>query len=159
MKDSSIRLQGYISENQLKAKIISLETSTKTVDESVQALGCRAEDIIKSIIVVTNTNEFFLVILQGNRKIKTKKIKKLLNVKDVKLASPGQVEKETGYKVGDVPPISIVLPVILDELVLEVSKSSRLYGGGGASSKLLAISIDELLDCTHPLIADVSIAI
>jgi prolyl-tRNA editing enzyme YbaK/EbsC (Cys-tRNA(Pro) deacylase) len=114
------------------------------------------EEIIKSIIVVTNTNEFYLVILQGNRKIKTRKVKKLLNVKDIKLASPSQVKKETGYNVGDVPPISINLPVILDELVLEVPKSSKLYGGGGASSKLLAISVDELLDSTHPLIADVS---
>ncbi len=154
-----MHLEEYINENRLEAKIISLETSTKTVDESVKALGCKAEEIIKSIIVVTNTNEYFLVILQGNRKIKTKKVKQLLNVKDVKLASPGQVEKETGYRVGDVPPISITLPVILDELVVEVSKESKLYGGGGASSQLLAISVDEVLDCTHPLIADVSVPV
>ncbi|MFX1508342.1 MAG: aminoacyl-tRNA deacylase [Promethearchaeota archaeon] len=151
-----MRLQEYINNEQLSAKIISLKTSTKTVEESVKALGCKMEEIIKSIIIVTNTNEFYLVILQGNRKIKTKKVKKLLNVKDIKLASPNQVKKETGYKVGDVPPISINLPVILDELVLKVPKSSKLYGGGGASSKLLAISVDELLDSTHPLIADVS---
>ncbi|MFX0013114.1 MAG: aminoacyl-tRNA deacylase [Promethearchaeota archaeon] len=151
-----MRLQEYINDNGLNAEIISLQTSTRTVDESVNALGCEPEEIIKTIIVVTNTNEFILVILQGNRKIKTRKVKKLLNVKDVKLASPKQVEKETGYKVGDVPPISINLPVILDELVLEMSRDSKLYGGGGSSSKLISISVDELLDCTHPLIADVT---
>ena len=154
-----MRLQEFIVNNRLKAEIISLETSTKTVEASVKALGCKKEEIIKSIIVVTNTNEFYLVILQGNRKIKTKKVKKLLNIKDIKLASPIQVERETGYKVGDVPPISTKLPVILDKPILEVSKTSKLYGGGGASSKLLAISVDELLDTTHPLIADVSIPI
>ena len=154
-----MQLEEYIKSNKLKARIISLGTSTKTVEESVKALGCKKEEIIKSIVIVTNTTEFYLVILQGNRKIKTKKIKKILNVKDLKLASPMQVKKETGYIVGDVPPISTNLPVILDELVLEVSKSSKLYGGGGASSKLLEISVDELLDCTHPLIANVSIPI
>jgi len=154
-----LRLQEFIKKNRLNAEIISLETSTKTVEESVKALGCKKEEIIKSIIIVTNTTEFYLVILQGNRKIKTRNVKKLLNVKDIKLASPIQVEKETGYKVGDVPPISMTLPVILDELVLEVSKSTKLYGGGGASSKLLAISVDELLDSIHPLIADVSVPI
>ncbi|MFW9903874.1 MAG: aminoacyl-tRNA deacylase [Candidatus Thorarchaeota archaeon] len=159
MRGATLRLQEYINENQLDAEIISLETSTKTVEESVKALGCKAEEIIKSIVIVTNKNEFFLVILQGNRRIKTRKVKKLLNVKDIKLASPKQVEDEIGYKVGDVPPISINLPVILDEFVLEVSKSSKLYGGGGASSKLIAISINELLDSTHPLIADVSVPI
>lgn len=154
-----MRLQEYIVENQLQARIISLKTSTKTVAESVKALGCDIEEIIKSIIIVTDTNEYFLVILQGNRKIKTKKVKKLLDIKDAKLASPRQVKRETGYKVGEVPPISLSLPVILDELVLEVSKSSKLYGGGGASSKLLEISVNELLDCTHPLISDVSVSI
>ncbi|MFX0125322.1 MAG: aminoacyl-tRNA deacylase [Candidatus Hodarchaeota archaeon] len=159
IEDSSMRLQEYIVENQLQARIISLKTSTKTVAESVKALGCDIEEIIKSIIIVTDTNEYFLVILQGNRKIKTKKVKKLLDIKDAKLASPRQVKRETGYKVGEVPPISLSLPVILDELVLEVSKSSKLYGGGGASSKLLEISVNELLDCTHPLISDVSVSI
>ena len=154
-----MRLEEYIKINKLNARIISLGTSTKTVEESVKALGCKKEEIIKSIVIVTNTTEFYLVILQGNRKIKTKKVKKLLNVKDIKLASPRQVEKETGYNVGDVPPISLNLPVILDELVIEVSKSAKLYGGGGASSKLLAITIDELLDSTHPLIADISVPI
>ena len=148
-----MKLQQYIDENGLTAKIISLDTSTKTGEESVKALDCTPEEIIKSIIVVTNTKEFFLVILQGNRKIKTKKVKKLLNVKDVKLASPGQVEKETGYRVGDVPPISVELPVIIDELVIE---GEKLYGGGGAPTKLMTITVSDLLDCTHPLIADVS---
>ena len=146
-------LQQYIDENGLTAEIIALGTSTTTVDESVKALGCESEEIVKSIIVVTSTNEFYLVILQGNRKIKTKKLKKLLNVKDVKLASPEQVKKVTGYSVGDVPPISVELPVIIDELV---TKGEKLYGGGGAPTKLMTITVGELLDCTHPLIADVS---
>lgn len=146
-------LQQYIDENGLTAEIITLGASTTTVDESVKALGCESEEIVKSIIVVTGTSEFYLVILQGNRRIKTKKLKKLLRVKDVKLASPEQVKKVTGYSVGDVPPISVELPVIIDELVIE---GEKLYGGGGAPTKLMTITVGELLDCTHPLIADVS---
>ena len=152
-----MRLQKYIDENGLNAQIISLDTSTRTVEESIKALGCKSEEIVKSIIVVTNTNEFFLILLQGNRKIKTRKLKKVLNVKDIKLASPEQVERVSGYRVGDVPPISVKLPVILDELVLEVA--SNLYAGGGAPTKFLNMSSDELMDCTHPLIANVSVPI
>ncbi len=153
-----MQLQQYIDKNGLNAKIINLETLTTTVDESVRALGCKPEEIIKSIIVVTNTNDYYLIILQGNRKIKTKKLKKLLGIKDVRLASPEQVLKITGFKVGDVPPISVELPVILDELVLNGS-ITKLYGGGGAPTRLLTISVDELLNCTHPLIGDVSVPI
>lgn len=149
-----MRLQQFINENGLTAKIITLDSSTSTVEESVKALGCKPEEIIKSIVVVSNTNEFFLIILQGNRKIRTKKLKKLLKVKDVRLASPKQVLQATDYKVGDVPPISVELPVILDKNVLE---QKMLYAGGGAPSKNLHLPVDELLDCTHPLIADISV--
>lgn len=149
-----MRLQKYIDDNGLEAKILEFDTPTLTVEQSVKVLKCYPEDIIKSIVVVSSTNDYYLILLQGNRKIKTKKLKKLLNAKDIRLASPQQVEDITSYKVGDVPPISVELPVIIDELAIE--KGGNLYGGGGGPSKLLHISIDELLDCTHPLIADVS---
>ena len=149
-----MRLQQFIDKNGLDAKIIEFDTPTLTVDQAIKALKCQPDDIIKSMVIVTGTNDFYLVLLQGNRKLKTKKLKKLLSTKDIKLASPQQVKEVTEYKVGDVPPISIELPVIIDELVIE--KGGKVYGGGGETAKLMQISIQELLDCTHPLIADVS---
>lgn len=153
-----MRLQEYITEKGLKAEIIEFASPTMTVEESVVALGCKPDEIIKSMIVVTDSEDFYLVILQGNRRIKTRKLKKLLNVKDIKLASPTQVLKVTGYKVGDVPPISVNLPIILDEFVME-QEGIKLYGGGGASRKLLAISLEELLECLDPIVADISVPI
>ncbi|MHA2111717.1 MAG: aminoacyl-tRNA deacylase [Candidatus Hodarchaeales archaeon] len=149
-------LQDYINENGLNAEIISIDAPTSTVEESAKALGCYPENIVKSIVVKDKMGQFYLVILQGDRKIKTSKLKKILLVKDVKLASPEEVEANTGYKVGDVPPISVELSVIMDELVLN---QNRVYAGGGAPQKNLLISIDELLDSTNPLIADISIPV
>lgn len=151
-----MRLQEFIDDNGLSAEIIQLDAPSSTVKESMKALGCDPEDIIKSIVVVTSTHEFYLVILQGDRKIKTKKLKKLLNVKDVRLAGSDQVGAQTGYTVGDVPPISVPLPVVMDELVIN---QQFLYAGGGAPFANLKITITELLDCTHPLIADISVPI
>ena len=149
-------LQKYINENGLNAEIISIDAPTSTVEESATALGCYPENIVKSIVVKDKMGQFYLVILQGDRKIKTSKLKKILLVKDVKLASPKEVQTNTGYKVGDVPPISVELSVIMDELVLN---QKRVYAGGGAPQKNLLISIDELLDSTNPLIADISIPV
>ena len=149
-------LQNYINENGLNAEIISIDAPTSTVEESAKALGCYPENIVKSIVVKDKMGQFYLVILQGDRKIKTSKLKKILLVKDVKLVSPKEVKANTGYKVGDVPPISVELSVIMDELVLN---QKRVYAGGGAPQKNLLISIDELLDSTNPLIADISIPV
>jgi prolyl-tRNA editing enzyme YbaK/EbsC (Cys-tRNA(Pro) deacylase) len=149
-----MQLQQFIDKNGLDAKILEFDIPTLTVEQAIKALKCQPDDIIKSMVIVTGTNDFYLVLLQGNRKLKIKKLKKLLNTKDIKLASLHQVKEVTNYKVGDVPPISIELPVIIDELAVE--KGGKVFGGGGEKSKLIQISIQELLDCTHPLIADVS---
>ena len=151
-----MRLQQFITDNGLTAKIVDLPTSTETVEESCKALSCEPENIVKSMVVTDRQGQYYLVLLQGNRKIKTTKLKKLLSVKDVKLASPSEVKEQTGYVVGDVPPISVKLPSIIDELVLN---QKMVYAGGGAPQKLMYISVDELIDCTHPLIADIYIPI
>lgn len=151
---STMDLQAYIHSNGLKAQILSFESSTNTVKESCKLLGCEPENIVKSLVVTDREGAYYLVLLQGDRKIKTGKLKKLLMVKDVKLASPSEVKEKTGYKVGDVPPINTNLPVIVDELVLAQKK---VYTGGGQPQRLLEITIDEIMDSTHPLVADVSV--
>ncbi|MHA1976719.1 MAG: aminoacyl-tRNA deacylase [Candidatus Hodarchaeales archaeon] len=148
-----MNLQNYIEDNGLLATIITVDVPTRTVEETCKALKCKSEEIVKSIVVVDSLGTYYLIILQGNRKIKTSKLKKLLLVKDITLASPKNVRKHTGYYVGDVPPISLKLPTILDELVLNQQK---VYGGGGDDGKNLLLSVEELIESTHPLIADIS---
>ncbi|MFX0067025.1 MAG: aminoacyl-tRNA deacylase [Candidatus Hermodarchaeota archaeon] len=150
------RLQQFIDKNGLKAKIIEFETPTLTVDQAVKALNCQPEDIVKSIIVTTDTGKFYLTLLPGDRNIKAKKLKRLLGVKDLWLASPDQVERASGYKIGGVPPVNVDLPVIIDERVLT---RKQVYGGGGASNQLLYISVQEILNHTDSQTADISKAI
>jgi prolyl-tRNA editing enzyme YbaK/EbsC (Cys-tRNA(Pro) deacylase) len=151
-----MRLQQFIAENGLTAEIIDLKTPTETVEESCKALNCEPENIVKSMVVTDRKGQYYLVLLQGDRKIKTTKLKRLLSVKDVKLASPVEVKEQTGYVIGDVPPISVELPAIVDELVLN---QKMVYAGGGAPQKLIHVSVEEMIDCVHPLIADISVAI
>ncbi len=149
-----MNLKAYIDSNGLKARILTFRSSTNTVKESCKLLGCEPENILKSLVVTDGKGNYYLILLQGDRKMKSRKLKKLLMVKDIKLASPSEVEIKTGYKVGDVPPISINLPVIVDDLVLSQHK---VFAGGGDSQRLLEITVNEIMDVTHPLIADVSI--
>ncbi|MHA2296484.1 MAG: aminoacyl-tRNA deacylase [Candidatus Hodarchaeales archaeon] len=149
------RLEQYIVDNGLKtAKIISSDLPTDTVDQAAVAFNCSPDDIAKSIVVVTESGDHHLVILLGSRRLKIRKLKRFLQVQDVRLASPDQVRAVTGYDVGDLPPVSVDLPVIVDERVLEREK---VYTGGGAPNTLLHVSIEEMVACTNPIIADVSV--
>ncbi|MFW9995185.1 MAG: aminoacyl-tRNA deacylase [Candidatus Odinarchaeota archaeon] len=148
------RLEQYIAVKGLKtAELLHSNLPTDTVDQAAAAFNCSPEDIAKSIAVVTNSGDYHLVILQGSRRLKTSKLKRLLQVRDVRLASPEQVRSATGYAVGDVPPVGVDLPVIIDEKLLGREK---VYTGGGAPNRLLRMAVDEIVSCTGPVIADVS---
>jgi len=154
-------LEQFIEDEKLKASIIELGVSVRTVKDVIKSVNCDLHEIVKSIVIVgkpriesCEAEEYYLIILQGNRKVKTKKVKNVLSLKDAHLASPEQVKKVTGFNIGDVPPISVDLPVILDELVLE---QKYVYAGGGNPLKLLKIEVEEIIECTHALVADISV--
>lgn len=149
-------LEDFINENGLNATIIEHEKPVRTVDEALQVLQCSSNDIIKSLVVKANFEgfeDFFLVLIQGDRRIHTKKLKIALNAKDVKLASPEEVKRITKFDIGDVPPISVPLPIIIDERVL---LKPSVYAGGGAPNKNLKLLTKELVELVHPLIGEVS---
>ena len=149
-------LEQFITNNGLSASLIEHPTPVRTVEEALQILQCSSDNIIKSLLVKAQFDgfsDFFLVLVQGDRRIHTKKLKMALNAKDVKLASPQEVKSTTKYNIGDVPPISVPIPTIVDERIL---MKESVYAGGGAPNKNIHLLTKEMIELIHPLIGDVS---
>lgn len=154
MKKNS--LEEFIAINSLTAKILKTNLSTNTVEESALAFNCKINEIIKSIVMKATIGEnfsFHIVIVQGDRRIKISKLKRLLHASDVVLASPEEVLEKTGYNIGDVPPISIDLPTIIDT---RIESMEKLYAGGGKANSNLLIVVSELINTTNARITDIS---
>ncbi|MEM4257407.1 MAG: YbaK/EbsC family protein [Candidatus Diapherotrites archaeon] len=133
-------LEEFIEVNKLKAKIFPS-------DERNQNLP-----LVKSIVLVDSNEEPLLVILLSEDKIDFGKIKKVLKVKDVKLADPKQVFEMTGYKVGGVPPISIYgIKTIIDKKVV---KLKEIVCGGGTPENLMQISVKEIMENVEEIITE-----
>lgn len=75
-----------------------------TSEDAAKTRGNKIEQAAKAIIMKSKSGKFYLFVVPGNMKAKLKKVKEILNEKNVSLASPEEVFQVTGLKVGSVTP-------------------------------------------------------
>ena len=147
-------LEDFIKVNKLGAKIFEAP-NVRTSVQAEQIVG-PLETIAKSIVLVCSDGTFALVVLLGADKIDFSKVKKVLGVSDVRLASPKEVLEISGYEIGGVPPISIygVRPIV----DASVAEKEQVVCGGGDAQHLMRIKVGEILSTNEDaIVADIAI--
>ncbi|MHA2364385.1 MAG: aminoacyl-tRNA deacylase [Candidatus Hodarchaeales archaeon] len=152
-------LQKFIKQNKIDTNLVKIHTfssPTRTVEEAAINLNVKTNQIIKSIILLMGEN-YYLVIVPGNRKIRQKALRRVIKEKfadlsgDSRLATPDEVFEQTNFPVGAVPPIGVSIPIIIDENVLQ---ESIVFGGGGTRNSILEIPVNILLEQTKGVIGN-----
>jgi len=99
--------------NQLKKQKVNFRIHQyqhdSTVDsfgiEAVDNLGVNGNQVFKTLVICTDTNQLAVAIVPVLFKLNLKSIAKVLNVKKVKMAEANRVETVTGYVLGGVSPL------------------------------------------------------
>ena len=144
-------LQKYLNQKDLDAKLLNLDSPVRTVEEAANSINTRKDKIIKSLVFITDEKPV-LSIINGENEVSSNKIKEEFNTETCNLASPKKVKEITGYPVGSVPPISLEIPKIVDNQVVQ---KNYVYGGGGSEHHLLKIAPGDILLETKSLISDI----
>jgi len=100
--------------------VLTQHEAVKTSEEAAKIRGVDPKTGAKAMVVKAN-EEFFLFVLPGDRKIDWKKIKNLLRVKRLRLATEDEAEEITSVKIGSIPPFGNILnlPTYFDKGILE----------------------------------------
>lgn len=123
----------------------------KTVEQASKQVD--AEKIVKSIVMVDVNGEPLLAIVPAKTKVSHKKLKDLLDVRDVRLATPDEVLRHSGYPAGGVPPFNKIKRVIVDPQVL---KNETAIVGGGDIDKLLEVKTKDIVDVSNAQVDDIT---
>ena len=92
--------------------IVVLDKSARTAKDAASSLKCEIGAIVKSLLFKTE-NSFILALIAGDKKCSLKKLKKIMNKKDVSMANPEEVKTQTGYTIGGVSPVGHLKPIII----------------------------------------------
>ena len=151
-KEPVKRVENLLKEFDQSQKVIILDTSARTALEASSSLGCEVGAIIKSLLFKTK-DTFTLCLIAGDKKASLTKIKKILNVKDVSMASANDVKDITGYTIGGVSPIGHLNKVdILIDSSLE--RFTYLFAAAGHPNCIFKINFTDLIRITNGTIKE-----
>ena len=151
-KEPVKRVENLLKEFDQSQKVIILETSARTALEASSSLGCEVGAIIKSLLFKTK-DTFTLCLIAGDKKASLNKIKKILNIKDVSMASANDVKNITGYTIGGVSPIGHLSKVdILIDNSLE--RFTYLFAAAGHPNCVFKINFADLKIITNGTIKE-----
>ena len=130
-------------------KIIALDKTARTAKDAANSLKCELGAIVKSLVFKAE-NEFLVCLVSGDKRCSLNKLKKILNKKDVCMASAEEVKENTGFSIGGVAPTGYLknLKIIVDK---SLSRFKYVYGAAGHPDCIFKITYSELIKLTKGL--------
>jgi prolyl-tRNA editing enzyme YbaK/EbsC (Cys-tRNA(Pro) deacylase) len=129
-------LQGILERSKYTYEIIQHEKPILSKQDGTKYFGIEVGQTAPSLILKTDKG-FFVLIVSGSRsKVNFEKIADVLGCSKVKLASPEEVQKVTGFQVGSVRMVGLDLPCVIDKRLFQYD---FIYGGTGQSTFTLKI--------------------
>ncbi len=142
--------------NKLKKGKISFKThsyqhvpGTKAYgEEAAEKLALPFEKVFKTLIVQSETNDYFVALVPVSCKLHLKAFAKSINAKKVKMADKTNVQRITGYLLGGVSPIAQkkTFKTVIDDSALEFS---TIFVSAGRRGLQVELSPEDLAVQTH----------
>ena len=119
-------------------QVVELESTTRTSADAAQAVGCKVEQIAKSLVFEGKQSQKpILVIASGSNRVNEKRIGELIS-EPLRKADADFVRQHTGFAIGGVPPVGHLekLDIFIDEDLLQYGEIWAAAGSPHAVFKL-----------------------
>ena len=141
------RVQDSLRDLGLTCEVVELAGSTRTSAEAASAVGCRVEQIAKSLVFQGRTSgKPIMVIASGSNRVNEKKLRDLVS-EPVKKADADFVRFHTGFAIGGVAPLGHPYPVdiYIDEDLL---RHDEIWAAAGTPHAVFKLTPQELVAIT-----------
>ena len=142
------RVQDALKVLGMTSQVVELPESTRSAAEAAQAIGCRVEQIVKSLVFRgQSTNRPILAIVSGGNRVDEEKLAVLV-AEPVAKADAEYVRQRTGYAIGGVPPVGHVesLVCVVDEDLLQYEHIWAAAGTPRAVFRLTPADLQRITD-------------
>ncbi|MFZ0449770.1 MAG: YbaK/EbsC family protein [Desulfatiglandaceae bacterium] len=148
LRASARKFQGTLKALGFNNEVVELKETTRSARDAARAVGCRVEQIAKSIVFRGGrTNHSILVVASGPNRVNEKQISDIISEPLLK-ADADFVKERTGYAIGGVPPLGHAeAPVtFIDEDLLQYEEIWAAAGTPNAVFKLAPGDLQKMTD-------------
>jgi prolyl-tRNA editing enzyme YbaK/EbsC (Cys-tRNA(Pro) deacylase) len=146
-RESVRRVRAAVGERGISPEFVELDRTARSAADAAAALGCRVEQIVKSLIFEgANTGRPVLVLASGPNRVSERKVSDLLG-EPLEKADAAFVREKTGFAIGGVPPLGHAeTPVtFIDEDLLE---QDEVWAAAGHTHVVFGLDPGDLRNIT-----------
>ena len=140
------RVQKFITNFDNKLKVTVLKTTARTAKDAASSLKCEVGAIVKSLLFRADSN-FLICLVSGDKRCSLNKLKKIINKKDVSMATADEVKIITGFSIGGVAPVAHAkkLDILIDS---SLNRFEHVFAAAGHPNSIFKISYRKLIEIT-----------
>ena len=151
------KIKEFLDKNKVKYKLFS-HRKVHTSEEASKERNVPLLQGVKSLLLITHEKEYILCLVSGDKKIKLKELRNILNTKDIKLAGHEEVLKITGCEVGSVHPFGNLyykeVKILMDK---EVLRNEIIDFSVGTFVNSVEMKLKDFIKILKPLIKEFTI--
>jgi prolyl-tRNA editing enzyme YbaK/EbsC (Cys-tRNA(Pro) deacylase) len=148
LSSSAKKFQDILNSHGVMCQVVELAETTRTAKEAAQAIGCRVEQIAKSLVFKgKNTQRPILVVASGRNRVNEDRLSERVS-EPVEMADADFIRERTGFVIGGVPPMGHLerLETFIDEDLLHHDEIWAAAGNPHAVFKLTASDLRKMTD-------------
>ena len=144
MNENLIPVSLALEEMGIPHSIFVHESPPKTLEQAAFERDQQPEQIVRSILFRISEGDYVMVLMAGPRQIDWKKLRKAVGKSRVTMASPDEVLRITGYRLGAVAPFGLPkeLRILVDK---SVTNEKTVSMGSGEVGTAVIMSSDDLM--------------
>ncbi|MDO8512892.1 MAG: YbaK/EbsC family protein [bacterium] len=147
------KIKQFFDDKNIKYQILTHEPVFTSAD-AAKVRGLSPHQGAKALLLKYNS-EYVLAVLPGDLKLDSNKLRKLLDIKDIRFATPEEVEDVMGCRIGACYPIGNIINVkmVLDK---KLGENETISFNAGAHAISLIMKYQDYIQATTPQIEDIS---
>lgn len=148
LSPSAQKVQNALTAARFTNRVIEHNQTTRSAKEAAAAIGCRVEQIAKSLIFKTSrTHQALLVIASGPNRVNEAHLGELAG-EAIEKADADFAQQATGFAIGGIPPLGhlAAIKTYIDEDLL---KLQEIWAAAGNPNAVFRLTPQELLAMTR----------
>jgi prolyl-tRNA editing enzyme YbaK/EbsC (Cys-tRNA(Pro) deacylase) len=155
LSDAAQRVQDALRAAGFSNAVRELDVPVRTAAAAAEAVGCRPEQIVKSLVFRrASSGAPLLVVASGRHRVSEARLETLAGEK-LAMGDPRFVREVTGFAIGGIPPVGHpgALETVVDAHLLTLD---GLWAAAGHPNSLFPLTADELVRMTRGRVAEVA---
>lgn len=139
----------------LRISIQRFAAGTRTADDAARAVGCRVDQIVKSLVFVAD-GQPVIALISGADRLDPRRLASALGAQRVVRADGDVVRDATGFAIGGVPPIGHAqpLPILMDRRLLG---HAVVWAAAGRPDAVFSVAPEDLRRASGARVADLAV--